>query len=63
VDDAPLVHRDGADANPEQVAEWGRDLASWAAEQTERVRELRMEADQLEQESDWAFNAARILLP
>lgn len=65
MDDAPLAYRNPqrAEANPEQVAEWGRELAHWAAEQTERVRELRTEADRLEEQSDWAFNAARVLLP
>lgn len=40
----------------------GPELAHWAAEQTERIRELRQEADRLEQEVSGAFAGARALM-
>lgn len=40
----------------------GSELASWAVDADEKVRQLRQEADKLEEEKERAFAAARILL-
>lgn len=48
-------------ANP-MGPELGPELATWAAEQTERIRELRQQADDLEADIEGAFAAARVLM-
>lgn len=40
----------------------GPELASWAVEADEKVRQLRQEADKLEKDKERAFAAARVLM-
>lgn len=58
----PVVHdEEFLKANPLPPA-LGPELAHWAAEAKERIRELRKEAEALESDVEGAFAAARILL-